>query len=199
MTSSEIPMVPYFAPFSWYRCWLGLLLAGKAESVARRETNFKLGVRGKSFTRTHILFTSGEQLSLSIPVEGGSSALKHSAPASLIVSGHGNWPRNHIGSLETAYSRSPYYTHLAPGIEQILTTAPGKSLGEVADELHSMVCRMLGVPEIIGQLQESIRSTPERIYQISAYAGRLIADKEAAFIGTLSNLGPDALFPLINS
>ena len=97
------------------------------------------GVTGKEFARMHIL-SAGRETVLSVPVEGGANALKR-RDASPAISGHGKWRREHLGALETAYSRTPYYPHLIPEIEAVYALPDGTLLEEFNRRLLEVALR----------------------------------------------------------
>ena len=81
---------------------------------------------GRERARIRIL-SAGREVVLTIPVEGGAKALKRrdSDPG---ISGHGKWRREHLGAFETAYSKTPYFIHLMPQIEQVYRLPDGTPL-----------------------------------------------------------------------
>ncbi len=101
------PIVPYAASAEWYAA------AG----------NVPLSLR--DLARCYIYSSQGRQC-LSVPIEGGASAIKRRHPSEWMLSDHGNWRHVHIGALNAAYSRTPYFEHLSPFIFPLIENSSGR-------------------------------------------------------------------------
>lgn len=190
-------MVPYLAPFSWYSHWLRGLLSGLDDSMARSEASRLCGVKGKLWCRSCCPSPAGGAVTLSIPIVGGASAIKRNSPESLMVSGHGEWPRTHIGALEAAYGRAPFYRHLEPDVCHILHNAPGNPLPDVCEAIHLTIYRMLCLPDVLPSLRQALADNPFRFLGIAKELKGKISDPSENFLGILAEYGPDAIFSLI--
>ena len=58
---------------------------------------------------------------LSVPVQGGASCLKgrHVDVRSLLISDHGKWRQEHLGTWNAIYGKTPFFDHLFPEIKQV--------------------------------------------------------------------------------
>lgn len=129
-------MIPFAASARFY----GLFLADRTESEYR--------VRGRDRARTLIMTPDGAERLLSVPVAGGSAALKHAA-SDPPLSSHGKWRAEHLGAWNAAYGRSPYFIHLFPEIENIYRSIPdGQPLSAFNLAFHRLAMRWLecGLP-----------------------------------------------------
>ncbi len=193
--SEQHAMVPYIASFRWYCHWMRGMLSGLDDNLARGEASRLCGVRSKLWCRTTCPSPSGGPVILSVPIVGGASAIKRNLPWSMIVSDHGDWPRNHLGAFEAAYGRTPFYRHLEPDMRRILRDAPEKPLHEVCEGIHLTVCRMLAIPEILAPLRQALADRPSTLREIAKGLSAMI-DPEENLLGILSEYGPDTLFSL---
>lgn len=98
---------PYLASTAW--------LQGKVKARL---------LKTRDYTRTIIESNSFEGMVLTVPVAGGSSAAKRLKPSQLEISDHGDWTRIHLGAIEAAYGREPYFQHLFPEIASAINHYP---------------------------------------------------------------------------
>lgn len=184
--------VPPYAPsFRWYACWYGCKLRGMPDEEAVARANRISGVSGKEFARCRVRSANGG-ISLSVAVEGGSSGLKRrggSGRAS--VSLHGRWPHVHIGALDAAYGRYPYYQHIMPGIRDILEkTLAGDSLTELNDKIHKILSGFLATD--IDETAKNMAAVRMRGLEL---AGNI--DAELSLIDALMYYGPETSLALL--
>lgn len=105
---------------------------------------------GKDFARLRL-----RDVTLTIPVEGGSNALKrHNACPR--ISEHGKWRREHLGALDAVYRRTPFYAHLMPEFERIYSESEGKTLEEFNNDMLLLALRWLDVGD--GALRSETQS-----------------------------------------
>lgn len=173
MEISSIP--PYLASLLWVQ--------GKAGAMKTRE-----------YTRTLIESNAPEGMVLTVPVAGGAAAVKRLKPSELEVSDHGDWTRIHLGAIEAAYGREPYFQHLFPEIAAIITDYP-QQLARLNVLLMERMMDFIGYRANIAEIRRLRESNPERC---AAIARRLEAkvDPRYSFIEPLFRLGPDAIFLL---
>ena len=135
-------MVPFMASASWYAEWLRGLSIGMPEAEAVGLANCAADVYGKDFARCRIRGNAGEIL-LSEAIEGGSPRLNRaSALPKLMLSDHGNWRHVHIGALNAAYGRAPYFQHFMP-LLNVVYNSEEKSLMRFNLMIHYAIRKML--------------------------------------------------------
>lgn len=166
---------PYLASTLW--------MQGKAGAMKTRE-----------YTRTLIESNSPEGMVLTVPVVGGSSAAKRLKPEELEVSGHGDWPRIHLGAIEAAYGREPYFQHFFPVAADVIEHYP-QQLARLNVLLMKKMMDFIGYDEAIADIRTLRNANPERC---AAIANRLESkiDPAHSFLEALFRLGPDAVFLL---
>ena len=174
MKSNAVP--PYLASTSWVQ---GIVAAP---------------LKTREYTRTMIESNSPEGMVLTVPVVGGASAAKRLKPSELEISDHGDWTRIHLGAIEAAYGREPYFQHLFPEIAAIINDYP-QQLVRLNVLLMEKMMDFLDYSEQIGHVRKLWEHQPERC---SAIAWRLEAkiDARHSFLEALFRLGPDAIFLL---
>ena len=175
INSSGIP--PYLASTSW--------MQGKVSPKT---------FRTRDYTRTLIESNAPEGMLLTVPVVGGNSAAKRLKPEDLMVSDHGDWTRIHLGAIEAAYGREPYFQHLFPEIVSLIEEHP-QQLSHLNFLLEEKMLRFIDYHDAIGHVTDLRKSNPERC---TAIARRLEAKIEPShsFLESLFRLGPDAIFLL---
>ena len=166
---------PYLASTLW--------MQGKAGAMKTRE-----------YTRTLIESNSPEGMVLTVPVVGGSSAAKRLKPEELKVSGHGDWPRIHLGAIEAAYGREPYFQHFFPVAADVIEHYP-QQLARLNVLLMKKMMDFIGYDEAIADIRTLRNANPERC---AAIANRLESkiDPAHSFLEALFRLGPDGIFLL---
>lgn len=117
-------VIPYLAPFSWY--------AGNKQTYSRCLNRCRLIMHDR-------------EMQLSVPVCGGGRRLRSPrAYRYAEISGHGHWTHVHLGAIEAAYGRTPFYIHIQPPIQTILSACP-RHLHELCSQLHHVCERFLNV------------------------------------------------------
>lgn len=175
---------PYLPSLRWYAVWARALAAGKTDAEAISFANGASGVKGKDFVRGAI---PGQLLSVAI--EGGSGRLKKldrsdSLQKALLdsvrISSHGNWPHVHLGTLEAAYGRTPYYQHLADDLRALLSPPPER-LADLNMSLHRLLSSWLRIPTAAIS-QEAMTRGKELLSK---------ADPELTVLDALMRIGPE--------
>jgi len=182
-------VIPPFAPsFAWYVEWSRGISEGLSGSEAIAEANSILGVEGKDFARCLICGSNGPEM-LSVPVIGGSHSLhRRDAERRALISGHGNWRHVHLGTLEAAYGRTPYYQHFMPGIMDILSCGYER-LSELDCGMHIVLAGFLSMPHVQYSLPDAARERGKEIMES--------IDMEISVIDPLMRLGHDAILALL--
>lgn len=162
-----------------------LWLQGKIESKS---------LKTRDYTRTLIASNSPEGMVLTVPVVGGSSATKRLRPSQLEISGHGDWTRIHLGAIEAAYGKEPYFQHLFPDIATIIENYP-KHLFSLNVSLMDKMMEFLNCQDAMEAIKKLRENNPERCNDI---AKRLMSkiNPYHSFIEPLFRLGPDSIFLL---
>lgn len=107
-------------PFAPSAAYYARRFAGEysAKGLTQEQAGLETGARGSMRT-----LIAGD-VTLSVPVEGGASALKRRGLRSdTMLSGHGRWQQVHLGAWRAAYGKSPYFIHLFPALESIYLDA----------------------------------------------------------------------------
>lgn len=175
MISSAIP--PYLPSLS--------RLAGM-ESAA--------GMPAREYSRTLIGSNTPGGMLLTVPLTGGASAAKRLPPRLLEISDHGDWTRIHLGAIDAAYGREPYFQHCFPEIAAAITAYP-RMLADLNRTLLAVMLESIGY-EAAGEEMSRLRgSRPARYASIRERLLRKI-DPAHALIEPIFRLGPDTLFLL---
>lgn len=131
---------------------------------------------------------------LTVPVVGGSSAVKRLKPESLEISGHGDWTRIHLGAIEAAYGKEPYFEHFFPEIASLIGHYP-QHLATLNVLLMEKMMDFVGHKDGIEEIKRLRISNPGRCYDITRRLETKI-NLSHSFIEPLFRLGPDAIFLL---
>lgn len=148
----------------------------------------------RNYTRTLIDSNKAEGMILTVPVVGGSSAVKRQKPSQLKISGHGDWTRIHLGAIEAAYGKEPYFQHLFPQIASIISNYP-QQLAELNVLLMSSMLDFLNFEETADDLEKLRRSAPVRCSEIKERLAAKI-NPYHSFLEPLFRIGPDSIFLL---
>lgn len=132
----------------WLREYIRKRLEGANYENAARSANIATGIKGKNYARMEI--KTGR---LIVPVEGGAGILKrgNSEP---VLSEHGKWRKEHLGALNAAYGKSPYYEHLIGEIEEIYNSSAGETLEEFNRKMLDTAMRWLDVDAYLPRKRE---------------------------------------------
>lgn len=170
-------VTPLTITASWISEYLLNLASGKSDENSREIANLKHPTKGKEYSRLKI--STGD---LTIPIEGGAKQLKRrdSLPT---LSEHGKWRREHLGAINAAYGRTPYYEHLMPEISAAYENSEGISLEEFNDRLLRVATRWID--------KEAIRAEGAKIEAIRKEI-RAKVDSEISIFDALFRLGREA-------
>lgn len=169
--------IPYLPTTLWMRG------APKSDSIKTRD-----------LTRTLIESNSPVGMVLTVPVKGGASAVKKMHPESLEISDHGDWTRIHLGAIEAAYGREPYFLHLFPEIAAIITGHP-QFLMQMNRLLEKALMDFLNFDETFAEIRQLRESHPDRCSSIATRLESKI-NPSHSLIEPLFRLGPDTIFLL---
>lgn len=150
----------------------------------------------RDYTRTLIACNRPGGMVLTVPVAGGASAVKRGDIRSLEISDHGDWTRIHLGAIEAAYGKCPYFQHLFPEIAEHIVAYP-ESLALLNLTLLSDMLSFLDYDREIDALESLASENPGRCARIKS---RLEAKTDASFsfLQPLFQFGKDAIFLLLD-
>ncbi len=151
-------------------------------------------LKTRDYTRTLIESNSHEGMVLTVPVVGGSSAAKRLKPSELEISGHGDWTRIHLGAIEAAYGKEPYFTHLFPEIAEAIGHYP-QHLASLNVLLLDKMMDFLGYRKAIEEIKKLRETNPKRCMDIARRLESKINPLHS-FLEPLFRLGPDSIFLL---
>ena len=148
----------------------------------------------REYTRAVIESNSTDGMVLTVPVVGGASAAKRLKPADLEISSHGDWTRIHLGAIEAAYGREPFFQHFFPEIEGVIKSYP-PMLVDMNARLMQLVLSAIMFAENADDIRELRRSHPERYENLRC---RMLSKTNPAhsIIEPLFRFGPDLIFLL---
>ena len=169
-------VVPYLASTLWYQA----------------EGNISLSRR--DYARTLIESNTPDGMMLSVPVVGGAAAAKRLGPDRLEISGHGDWTRIHLGAIEAAYGREPYFQHLFPAIARQIADYP-PLLADLNANLHRAMLDFISYDSNIHDIRQFSRSNEKRYDDIRLRLQSRI-DPSHSILEALFRLGTDTLFLL---
>ena len=151
-------------------------------------------IKTREFTRSLIESNTREGMVLTVPVIGGSTAAKRLKPEDLEVSGHGDWTRIHLGAIEAAYGREPYFQHLFPEIASVIDNYP-QHLSSLNVLLMDKMMNFIGYSDNIEEIRNLSAANPERCSAISRRLESKI-DPAHSFLEPIFRFGPDSIFLL---
>ncbi len=151
-------------------------------------------LKTRDYTRTLIESNSPEGMILTVPVVGGSRAAKRLRPEQLEISGHGDWTRIHLGAIEAAYGKEPYFQHLFPEIADVIEHYP-QHLASINVLLKEKMMDFIGCPEALEEIRKLREAFPKRSSDITRRLESKI-NTSHSFLEPIFRLGPDSIFLL---
>lgn len=169
--------------------------AASAAEYSRFVAGYSFSPEGKDLARTRILSASGSEVLLSVPVTGGSHALKSRSRADVMISQHGRWQDVHLGAWRAAYGRTPFFSHLFPEMEMIYAEKSHGVLAAFNEAMHRLALKWLGLPASADAVRKALESNPERFKSvIGEYRCNLTP--EISVFDLIFRYGKEAIFPL---
>lgn len=169
--------------------------AASAAEYSRFVAGSSFSTEGKNLARTRILSASGCEVLLSVPVTGGSHALKGRRRTDVMISQHGRWQDVHLGAWRAAYGRIPFFTHLFPEMERIYAEKSHGSLAEFNEAMHRLAVKWLGLPVSADAVRSALESNPERFKSVIGEYKRNLTP-EISIFDAIFRYGKEAIFPL---
>ena len=181
-----ISAVPYLPSAEWYARFLRSRFRGATyPSVARKDCCRTL-IRG-----------NGAPLMLSIPVCGGAAALKRTDFGDLVMSEHGRWRHQHLGAIEAAYGRTPFFIHLFPLICEVME-GETRNLARFNILLSDRLRRFMRLDGIFGSsgLPDPADIGHKEILERRAREIEAHIDMRLSLLDVAFRLGPEGALPL---
>lgn len=182
---------PILAPGSeWWADFFKGIRNGDTTREAVMSANSRLS-SPKYFGRYAVKNPSGQMSMLSLAVEGGGRQLRSfSGVESLNLSEHGDWRNNHLGALETALGRKPFFRHVESSLKDVYLNTNINTLKDFNTAIFKLIYTFL-----IGNIQpcQILSFTPESpVWRRGREVVRHI-DPEVSALQTISELGKEAL------
>ncbi len=149
-------------------------------------------LKTRDYTRTIVESNNPEGMILTVPVIGGSSAAKRLRPAQLEISGHGDWTRIHLGAIEAAYGKEPYFVHFFPEISSAIENYP-QQLSSLNVLLMEKMMDFLNYREAIEEIKRLRELNPTRYSDIAKRLETKI-HLHHSFLEPLFRFGRDSIF-----
>lgn len=185
---------PLFPPGEWWRIYVGYRLRDFESRDAINEANRESGLRSRDWMR----FKAAPDITLSLPVAGGASALKNRNP--------GNWTIAHeakrdwkkiLHTLDTIYGRLPFYHLLKEEIFGEIELENISEASEICQSAFRGMERVLGLLdcELICRLKQLSQDKDDRFRQICKQFA-VYYMPEISLLDSIFRIGPDAIFIL---
>lgn len=160
------------------------------EQVRRSFSGAEVALSNRDLTRVRL----SDTLTLSVPVEGGASALKRLPFSRLRISDHGRWTSVHDRALEATYGRTPFFRHLYPHLRDVILNHP-EHIFELNETLDRRVSDFISLDTLKDELLRMIETNPQRIGAIRRELS-IAGGESMPFFAHVCRLGPDAIFLL---
>lgn len=108
---------PLFPSVGWFSYYLSALKNDQITPVCYANSNIG---STKEFGRYHLIDSKGESINLSVAIQGGGKRLRSiDKIMDLELSDHGEWRKNHLGSIEACLGRKPYYRYIEEPLKEV--------------------------------------------------------------------------------
>lgn len=108
---------PLFPSVGWFSYYLSALKNDLITPVCYANSNIG---STKEFGRYHLIDSKGESINLSVAIQGGGKRLRSlDKIMDLELSDHGEWRKNHLGSIEACLGRKPYYRYIEEPLKEV--------------------------------------------------------------------------------
>lgn len=179
-------MPPFAASAGWYSRWLAARLEGAGDTEAIRMACGYPDFNPKSLRRTRV--SDGANISLlSVPVAKGPG---------MILSGHGNWPHVHLGTINAIYGRSPYFPHLFDSLTSIYHNTP-ETLPELNRGIHDLVSKWIDT-EAAAMAASDFEEDPNSVLLDYCADLETKVNYSVSILDAIFRFGKDTLFVLLN-
>lgn len=190
---------PFMPPTEWYVQWWRARLDGKDDPESIAEANGMMERVDKKYTRNFsrckICMADGREQMLSVPLDGGAKALRGGKDVGEnTISDHGNWRHVHLGAINAAYGKTPFFPHLLPEIEEAYRHSYGK-----LEEFNIAIHRALSSFIINGSEPDALRRVSEGNISRAVSIGLEMAEKtekDRSILDLIMKFGPETLLYL---
>lgn len=190
---------PLYAPVGWWRSYVALRLGGKDRQRAIYGSNNESSLKVRDWMRFCV--TGGK--TLSVPVEGGASALKNRPSVSWVTAREAEHEsRRIVSTLSTLYGRTPYYNLLKSEIIESVDFTQSIKASAVCTRAFLNIDSILGLGDetLLEALRDKINHGEELLCKIAKEFDNKIltrVEPRISIIDSLFRLGPDAIFTLL--
>lgn len=184
-----LPEFPSLFPSGeWWRLYV--------ESGSIKNANSGCGCKAREWMR----FRVAEDTMLSIPTDGGASALKNHNPETWTLAARFESDRRKIlATIATLYGRYPYFDTVMDRLTQCFTSVSnGARASAICTAAFTAVVDFLNIDILVPEFSALVKNGDGRFGQICREANAK-ADLSLSILDTLMRLGPDAIFTLIPS
>lgn len=130
---------------------------------------------------------------LSVPVEGGASALRSIDPR---ISQHGRWQAVHLGALNAAYGKTPFFPHIFPEIERIYRETGHGDLHVFNRSLLEIALQWTGADDLRSEISEFRQRYPKRYEELKKEIETKV-NYNLSIFDALFRLGKDTVFAMV--
>lgn len=170
-------LLPYLGSLVWYRRYVRAVVRGEALPMPERKAEHRCVIRSNTGARL-----------LTVPVLHGNTR---------VVSEHGNWRGAHVQALMSEYGRCPYYSHLMPRIEAVVTGGE-TDLQTINRRLHEVVMATVAPADTLEQAAAVMRDNPALWHELHRERSEG-EDETLSVIDVLMRRGPEAIFTLLEA
>lgn len=185
---------PLSPKYSWWADFVRSVREGGSLNDAVIHANSKL-TSLKEFGRFSLQPQGNAPLVLSLAVEGGGRQLRSAEKINdLKLSEHGDWRKIHLGALEAALGRQPFYRYLEPRINKVYRNTGINILKDFNTAIFKEIYSFL----LEGITADKLREFSES--RVLAERGKEIAEeinKDVSVVQALSCYGKETLIALM--
>lgn len=153
------------------------------------------------YNRATLCGADGCELQLTIPVTGGINAVKHGDPHSWRCADDKNWRHRHLGAINAAYGRTPFFQHLFPEIEAVIADTSVSSVEVLNARLYGAMEEFMQLRRLLPHFTAGDRGIHRKV-AAELLSAVPTAPQGVSSLHYLFHLGPDtalcALTPFLN-
>ena len=194
--------LPEFAPLfpsgEWWRLRLRAMIEGSSLEDSILEANRLCGLKSRLWMRFVVHDKLGNDVTLSLPVVNGASALKNYPPASWTVCPDAPKCRKIDATMATLYSGSPFFNNIYAILR--LKDSAGSKAENICRQAEQSISSVLGLdnPSLIISIR-SLIDDKNRMKTLRESPGFSDIDLNLSILDSLFKLGPQTIFPLLLS
>lgn len=153
------------------------------------------------YNRATLCGADGRELQLTIPVTGGINAVKYGDPHSWHCADDKKWRHRHLGAINAAYGRTPFFQHIFPEIEAVITDTSENSVEVLNARLYGAMEEFMQLRRLMPQLATGNVETHRKV-AAELFAAIPAPPQGVSALHYIFHLGPEAaicaLAPLLN-